>query len=109
MTTTTYQSKSIWGKLWDKNFALSKLDSAELNLSRAIRNGYPERDIEQARSEYAYRQIAYRPYCTHDWVDMSEGQGDDVREIVTCCTCGQDKAEWDRAQSTGVDVEDLLP
>jgi hypothetical protein len=106
---TTTQSQSIWGKLFDKNAAWTKLSNAELNLSRAQRCNFPEGEIEQLRAEYTYRREAYRPYCLHDWCDMSTGQGDDVHEIVKCLTCGMDKEAYDLAHSAGVDVEDLLP
>jgi len=107
MSETTYENKSVWSQLWDKNLALSKMDSAELNLSRAIRNGYPEIDIEMARGEYAYRQTQYQPYCPHDWVDMSTGNGDDIHEIVKCVICGMDKEVYDQAHALNCDLDEL--
>jgi hypothetical protein len=113
MNETTYD-RSFWNiskpiHPWYVNQAQlqKRLEYAGIGLCSAIRNGMPEYELDKLRAEYLRCQEAYRPYCAHDWVDMSDGQGDDIREIVTCCTCGQDKALWDQAHALECEIDDL--
>jgi hypothetical protein len=101
----------------DVRIKREKLNHAMLNLSSAKRCNFPEYEIALLESELSHRQLEYRPYCEHDFVPMDSGHQwlgetgpeDNIIETGKCCICDQDQAEWNRAQSTGVDVEDLLP